>query len=185
MSYTYQYDSRVYGDVLIHREAMEQVLKGLLLLRERLDAWNKDESTLPYAREVAIKSDQGLGAVVKRILDVVQPRTRATQTLTEFATGRWRSMGESNELVIESDLTWQWTSAWQGRWRGNGRGEVRGINLVLVGLRDGFDSLGKPYPEHRIEIILERHDDRLEGSIQTMFRTEVKFVRDESARAEW
>lgn len=409
MSYTYQYDSRVYGDVLVHREAMEQVLKGLLLLRERLDAWNKDESTLPYAREVkdldwmikwsrdrlartgrlidfnsisvgslrylkagevlmvleaeeqlrrdlntlpagviaarrasiatmkegceegvfasldpadclwevapmvsirtpapavladgsqpwdvfishasedkepfvislakalrdsgvrvwlddfvlqlgdslrrsierglrasrygvvvlsprffekewpqkeldgmaalevdgrkvilpiwhevgvaevrayspiladrvAITSDQGLGAVVKRILDVVQPRTRATQTLPEFAAGRWRSMGESNELVIESDLTWRWTSTWQGRWRGNGRGEVRGVNLVLVGSRDGFDSVGNPYPNHRTEITLERHDDRLEGSIQTMFRTEVKFVRDESARAEW
>jgi hypothetical protein len=42
----------VYGDVLIHREALEQALKGLLHLRERLDAWNKDESTLPYAREV-------------------------------------------------------------------------------------------------------------------------------------
>jgi hypothetical protein len=52
MSYAYQYDSRVYGDVLIHREALEQALKGLLHLRERLDAWNKDESTLPYAREV-------------------------------------------------------------------------------------------------------------------------------------
>ena len=62
---------------------------------------------------------------------------------------------------------------------------VPASTLLLVGSRDGFDSVGNPYPNHRTEITLERHDDRLEGSIQTMFRTEVKFVRDESARAEW
>jgi len=125
------------------------------------------------------------GVGVKLVVPAFR-RRRAKQTLLKFAPGRWRSTpGRTNELVVEPDLTWQWTSTWQGRWRGNGRGEVRGVQLVFVGLRDGFDSSGKPYPHHRIEITLERHDDRLEGSIQTMFKTDVKFVRDESARAEW
>ena len=111
-------------------------------------------------------------------------RRRAEQTLPEFAPGRWRSLGESNELVIESDLSWRWTSTWQGRWRANGRGEVRGAMLVLQGTREGFDSVGKRYPRYPITITLERHDERLEGSIQAMLKTEVKFVRDETARAE-
>ena len=112
-------------------------------------------------------------------------RKRTQQTLPKFAYGQWRSTDGSNELVVDRDLTWQWTSTWQGRWRGSGRGEVHDARIVLVGFRDGFDPLGKPYPHHRIEITLERHDDRLEGSIQTLFVIDVKFVRDESARAQW
>jgi hypothetical protein len=114
-------------------------------------------------------------------------RRRAKNTLHQFAAGRWRSMGESNELVIERDrdLTWRWTSTWQGRWRGDGHGEVRGENLVLHGSRDGFDALGKRHPRHPITITLERHDDRLEGSIEAMLKSGVIFVRDELARAEW
>jgi hypothetical protein len=86
--------------------------------------------------------------------------------------------------VIERDLSWRWTSTWQGRWRGEGRGEVVGENLVLRGTREGVDAFGKRYPRFPITITLERHDERLEGSIQTMFKSPIKFVRDESARAE-
>jgi hypothetical protein len=32
---------------------------------------------------------------------------------------------------------------------------------------------------------LERHDDRLEGSVEAMLKSGVIFVRDELARAEW
>jgi hypothetical protein len=127
----------------------------------------------------------GFGVAVWSLFGPAIRRRRAKQTLRQFVPGRWRSTpGGSNELVIESDLTWRWTSTWQGRWRGNGRGEVRGVNLVLQGWREGQDSLGHP-SRVPITITLERQGDRLEGSIQAMLKSEVIFVTDESARAEW
>ena len=52
MTYQYHHDSRVYGDVIFQKDAMESVLKGLVLLRERLDAWNNTETVPPYVDEV-------------------------------------------------------------------------------------------------------------------------------------
>jgi len=128
----------------------------------------------------------GLAAIVYIVWDKLLPsvrRRRATQTLPQFAPGRWRSMGGTNELVVADGLNWTWTSTHQGRWRGSGRGEVREGYLVLRGMRDGADALGHPAGRYPITITLERQGDRLEGSIQTMQKSEVTFVRDESARA--
>jgi hypothetical protein len=126
----------------------------------------------------------GLAAVVyfwDKIVALFR-RTRARQTLPQFAPGRWRSMGATNELVIENDLSWSWTSTHQGHWRGSGRGDVRDVYLVLHGTREGKDPLGRPVPPYPITIQLERQGDRLEGSIQAMLKSDVIFVRDETTR---
>ena len=54
-----------------------------------------------------------------------------------------------------------------------------------AGHAEGRDSLAHDVPRFPITLSLERQGDRLDGSIQALLKSEVIFVRDESARAEW
>ena len=105
-------------------------------------------------------------------------RTRAKETLPEWAPGRWRSDGGTNELIIANDLSWTWTSTFQGRWSGSGHGEVRDGHLVLRGSREGTTTLGQPVPRGPIAFQMTRESEMLAGQIQTSRAYDVLFVRN-------
>jgi hypothetical protein len=52
MTYKYSFDSRTLGDTFLFKETMEFLHKGLVRLRDLLDAWNKAEAAAPYVDEV-------------------------------------------------------------------------------------------------------------------------------------
>ncbi len=106
-------------------------------------------------------------------------RTRAEQTLPEWAPGRWRSDGGTNNLVIAKDLNWTWASTFQGHWSGSGRAEVSDGDLVLHGSHKGTNTLGQPVPPGPMTIRLKRESETLAGQILTAHTWDILFVRDQ------
>lgn len=106
-------------------------------------------------------------------------RWRAKRTLPQFAPGRGRSDGGSNELVIAPELTWTWTSPHQGQFHGSGRGEVRDGDLVLTGFRKGVTSIGQPVIRTPITFRLRRERDRLEGQLQAAYTYDLRLSREQ------
>jgi TIR domain-containing protein len=52
VSYKYSFDRRALGTIILFKETFEFFHRGLIRLRDRLDAWNKREQAPPYAAEV-------------------------------------------------------------------------------------------------------------------------------------
>jgi hypothetical protein len=128
-----------------------------------------------------------VGSVTGKIVQWTRHR-RAKQSLRQFARGRWISEHRTNALVIANGLRWMWTSTHEGVWAGSGHGEIRDDLLVLKGERVGTTGPGRrPEPPGVMTIELRREGKRLEGPLTSPSGNtwDMKFYRDESARAEW
>ena len=105
--------------------------------------------------------------------------TTAAGSDNRWASGRWRSDGGTNSLVIESNLSWRWTSTYGGRFEGQGNGEMLSNGrVVLSGFFNGIDGVGGNVRQRPITIRLTREGDTLAAELETSRVYSIIFIRE-------